>query len=316
MRVLVVGFLVACTGGASEEVSQNDVGAGEWTPDIGWGEDEVDSPTIEASTFGSPLGLVALDETLIYSDERGVYWNIDIEIDEDWWNILPDVEGAGQLTLARGGLVVADETAGTVGWLDLDALEITPIAADLTAPIRIAGDAETVWWIAGGDATGELFAWSGEAPQRVAEGLDEPSGIAVHDGQAYVLEAGSRQVQRFALSGDSEVIGETSLDGRGIGVDDAGVIVTTESSRWPFPGWVEDVDLGTVLCEAPPNPGAVLLTSTHAIFASKQTISMVSRTGGPAANLALRTDVGAMVMAGERLVWTDVDTRQVLSLTP
>lgn len=312
MRVLGVGLLVACTGGASEQSSEQDAGTEDWTPDTGWGEDEVDAPEIEASTYGSPLGLVALDETLIYSDERGVYWNVD----EDWWNIAPDVQGAGQLVLARGGLVVADETAGTVGWMNLDSLEITPLASGLAAPIRVAGDAETAWWIDGDDTTGELFAWSGGEPQRVTEGLDEPKGLAVHGGHAYILEAGARRVQRFASSGESEVVGETSLDGRGIGVDDAGVIVTTESSRWPFPGWVEDVEAGTALCEAPPNPGAVLLTSTRVIFASKQTISMVGRTGGAASNLALRTDVGAMVMAGERLVWTDIDTRQVLSLTP
>jgi len=312
MRVLAIGLMVACTGGASEESSEQDAGPKGWTPDTGWGEDEVGSPVLEASTFGSPIGLVTLDDTLIYSDDRGVYWNVD----EDWWNIAPDVQGAGQLALARDGLIVADETAGTVGWMDLDSFEITPLSADLTPPIRVAGDAETAWWIDGDDASGVLFVWSGGEPQRVAEGLDEPRGIAVHGGQSYIVEAGARQVQRFAPSGDAEILGETSLEGRGIGVDDAGVIVTTESSRWPFPGWVEDVETGTALCEAPPNPGAVLLTSTHAIFASKQTISMVSRAGGSATNLALRTDVGAMVMAGERLVWTDVDTGRVLSLTP
>ncbi len=312
MRLILILSLVACTADKAADGSADGAGGSDWTPDDAWGESEVASPSLEASSFRGPLGLVAVDGTLYFSDERGVHWNGD----EDWWNIAPDVEGAGQLALARGGLLVADETAGTVGWLDLGSHEMTPLASGLVAPISLAGDEDTAWWIDGDGETGSLYSWSGEAPARVIEGLDEPQQMTAHEGGVVVVEAGTKQVLQVWPSGELEVVGSTSLPGRGIAADEDGIVVTTESTRWPYPGWVEDIDEGATLCESPPNPGLVLLTPTHAIFASKQTISMVSREGGAPTSLALRTDVGAMTMAGDRLIWTDVDTGRVLSLTP
>ncbi len=319
MRTVIISLLaLACTSDSAKTTvtgpSAVDT-AVDYTPDEGWGEAAVAAPTLLAEGLDGPSGMVVVDGTL-YVAEEGVGRIVRLESGA----LSTFVDGLAAphgLVATDEGLVIADAeaiwTVSTDGSATQQVSELEPTGA-------LSTDGTHVWWVTSVEGEGDVWRMSLSEPGDaliVLSDLDEPGGLTHKDGAPLVLESGRARAVWGGVSVDEvQATWSTALPGRDIAADDLGVVVTTESSRWPNPGWVARIgqDDPVSLCETPPEPARVRLTQTHVYFASKQGIGRVERDGGTFETVALRTSVGDFLVDAGELIWTDPDRGSVWSV--
>jgi len=319
MRALILSMvLVGCQSepGKTTVVGPEAVDTGgAYSPEDGWGEAGVALPTQVAEGLDGPAGIVVVDGVL-YVAEQGA--GRIVRLAEGEVSTLADGLDAPQGLIAVADGFVVSDAEGI--WTVSAEGEAMRQVADLHPTGALTADETHVWWVTSEDGDGEVWRMSLANPEEatiVLSDLDEPGGITHKDGAPVVLESGRAQaIWGGTAVEEIQATWSTDLPGRGIAADAQGVVATTESSRWPNPGWVADLgeDEPVSLCQIPPEPAGVRLTDTHIYFASKQGIGRVVRAGGTLETVALRTSVADFLVWDGQLIWTDPDRGAVWSV--
>jgi sugar lactone lactonase YvrE len=94
------------------------------------------------------------------------------------------------VAVAPDGAVVATEL-GTGRVLGLKSGRVETLASGLDQPVGLAFDPDGVCLVSASGA-GKIVAVGDSGTDTVVDGLDKPQGILVHDGELYIVDAGSR----------------------------------------------------------------------------------------------------------------------------
>jgi hypothetical protein len=305
--MLALGFLGCASKDPPGLAEPVDTGV-DYVPAQPWAEDSVAAPTVLAEDLDGPFGVLELGGSL-YVTEQGA--GRLVRIGDDGVDVIADGLDAPRGLAAAGDQIVV-AVADAVRAIAADG-EVTELfSGPSTTGVMVASD-DDVWWLAGDEDQVDVWHARVDDPTAAAVWITdvrEPGGMAVLGGAPLIVEGSSAQVL-YAGAEPEEIRGtwSTELPGRDIAADCIGVVVTTESGQWPFPGWVATVGAHDPihLSQTPPEPSHVALSSTHVYFASKQGIAAVSRAGGTYETIALRTSVADIIVSGDRLIWTDPD---------
>jgi hypothetical protein len=310
MRILSLILIMAC--GPKDDSS----GPGQdtaWAPDPAWENAEVPAPRVLMEGLDGPADLTVAGGMLWVAETgAGRIWMHDGHQGEIW---MEGLEAPSRMAADPSGLVVMD--ADRV--LLTDGVSTSILAEGLIAPAAIALGVQSIWWVdegAGNDGVIWRAQRDGSEVTPIAEALESPRGLAVVGERAVVAETGNGRLIQVSPSGalvDLATIGGTVRD---VAADCDGVVVATESSRWPYPGFVSTIVDGSEehLSESPPQPDRVLLSGDRVLWSTKQSIHYVPREGGTLTTAALRTDVADLVVWGQTLIWTDPDRGEVLAV--
>lgn len=99
---------------------------------------------------------------------------------------------------AGGGAVVAEYGTGRVMSVEGDKAAELATGLDKPMGVAIASDGTVYVAEAGG---GRVVKLAGGKAETAVDGLRRPEGIAIHDGTLYIVDAGSKELVEFALSG-------------------------------------------------------------------------------------------------------------------
>ncbi|MFV8819821.1 SMP-30/gluconolactonase/LRE family protein [Haliea sp. E17] len=109
------------------------------------------------------------------------------------------------VALADAGIVTAEYGRGRLLGIDASG-EVSVLATDLAAPKGVAVAADGACYVAE-SAAGKVSRVSGGVAETLLDGLQQPEGIALHQGKLFVLDIGAKTlVECDLLDGDRRVI--------------------------------------------------------------------------------------------------------------
>ncbi len=310
MRILPLILMVAC-GPASGPVGSDPDTA--WAPDPGWENDSVPTPRVLLDGLDEPAGLAVADGQLWLAETgTGRIWVHDGREASVWADGL---DAPGRLAADGDGLVV--QTLSQV--LLLGEGEERILAENPELPTEVALGLDSIWWVDEGTGSdGEVWRADrdGSGAVAVAVGLERPRGLALVGERAVVAETGNWRLIKVAPDRALEALATISGTVRDVAADCTSVVFATESSRWPYPGFISTLDEGVEdrLSESPPQPARILLTGDRVIWATKQSIHSIPREGGTLRTVVLRTNVADMLVSGDTLIWSDPERGAVLAV--
>lgn len=308
MRILPLILLCACTSGSP------DTGAAQqsaWTPDAPWGGAEVPEQRVLVDGLDSPTGL---------AQGFGALWIAETGAGRIWHH------DGQELTLSHEGLDAPSELAATVDGvviidgdevLQAQGSELGVLASELQSPHAPRTGHQSIWWVETGTGNdGRVWRSDSDGVAVVADGLETPQGLALIGERAVVAETGNWRLLQIAENQAPQALATIGGTIRDVGADCEDLFFITESTRWPYPGFVATLSSGEQhnLSESPPEPERMLVLGDQLIWSTKQSIHSVSRDGGTFRTLAQRTAVGEMVIWADTLIWTNPERGEVLAV--
>ena len=308
MRIVSVILLCACT--ADDPQSQAELDSG-WAPGTPWDNDAVPAPRVILDGLEGPAGLSEGFGALVVAESgAGRVWQHDGQVGSV---LIDGLDAPAEVLATPQGVVVID---GDQVLLVVDG-ERAEVASDQQAPQSLRLGLQSVWWVESGSGNdGRIWRMDEGDVHAVAEGLESPHGLAVVGERAMTAETGNWRIIEVSDGGAIEPLAVVGGTIRDVAADCEQPFYVSESTRWPYPGFVGTVSGGEAdpLSESPPEPSRLLTSGPHLIWATKQSIHRVERDGGTFQTLAQRTAVGDMVIWGDTLIWTNPDRGEVLAV--
>jgi len=295
---------------------------GLWTPDGAPELPAVAGAEVVASGFSRPGALVSYGGGFALVDEE-TQEVIVLSGDRDVEVLAEGFGGADLLAESGTTLIVSDSEDNTLWALADGGAEplLLWTGGGPPAALDVLGDA--VWFtVLAGESNSPALGWAalnGSGAELVTESLTEPLGLSATDHAIFVADAGRGEILSVAPEdGALSALAAPFEDPRDVRWDDGTLYFTARSPNWPGGGWLYSMgdagDNTTQLSYSPPGIDRIVLTQDSIYWTSAQSITRVARDGGTYEVLATETRVGGFVVQDDRLLWTDQDRGQVLSI--
>jgi hypothetical protein len=151
--------------------------------------------------------------------------------------------------------------------------------------------------------------------------FDVHEAISVND-TLYLLDRGSKTLYWFDTETNAVTVAFNFTDEpRKLYVESDTLYATTRSSRWPYGGWIvelngsEDSCTETRISDSPPEAEYLLVFDEHLYWSSKQSITRVALEGGTYEMVASMTTVGSMIIHNNSLWWSDSKGGRLFALS-
>lgn len=232
-------------------------------------------------------------------------------------------DGPDLLAAAGDLLVVSDSADPSIWQLELDGSGAAELWAGEEAPTALRLEAGRAWFTAPEGAPSEAaLRWADLGTEElglVTDELVDPTGFVLVGDEVFLADPGRGELLSIdTVTGAAVSLSDPFEDPRDVAWDEGELFFTARSPRWPGGGWVYRLDdLGgspTQLSYSPPGIDQLVLTDDFVYWSSSQSITRAPRDGGTYEVLATETRVGGFLVVGERLVWTDRDRGQLLSV--
>ena len=308
MRILSVILLCACAADDPQSQAERDSG---WAPGTPWDTDAVSAPRVLLDGLDGPAGLSEGFGVLVVAESgAGRVWQHDGQAGTV---LIDGLDAPAEVLATPQGVVVID---GDQVLSIIDG-EHTEVASGQQDPQSLRLGLDSVWWVESGSGNdGRIWRMDDSDVHAVAEGLESPHGLAVVGERAVTAETGNWRIVQVEEDRPAQALAVIGGTIRDVAADCEQPFYVSESTRWPYPGFVGTVSDGEAdpLSESPPEPSRLLVAGPYLIWATKQSIHRVERDGGTFQTLAQRTAVGDMVIWDDTLIWTNPDRGEVLAV--
>ncbi len=312
MRVLSLIVLGACAPGDPPEKTPVEDTA--WLPEEAWEGVDVPTPRVIMEGLSDPQALaVGGGKLWVVEPGEGRVWTYEDGVSEV---AIDGLQAPGRIAADEQGAVLIE--GDSIILIDEGDDPVT-VAEGLFVPVAVGLDHQSIWWVdegTGADGVVGRAARDGTAAETVASGLESPRGLALSGEAAFVAEIGEWRVIKVVPGQSPVEVVSPSGTISDVAADCEGVFWLTESSRWPYPGFVSTVDGSDEqrIAESPPEPDRLILAGTHVLWSTKQSIHSIPRQGGTFTTVAQRTAVGDLVVWGQSLIWSDPERGMVLAV--
>jgi hypothetical protein len=237
-------------------------------------------------------------------------------------DIVSGLPGPDRLAVVDALLVVS--TADEPGlWAVDPSGAVSPLWGGDAPVVGLSLVSQRLWFVLGlGDSTSPSLRWldlDSKDHGVITEDLDDPGGFTVVDDTVFLADPGRGELLAFdRLSGSETVLAVPDEDPRDVVWDDGDLFFTARSDRWPGGGWIyataETGGALSPLSYSPPGIDRLSLAGDFLYWSSAQSITRAPRDGGTYEVLASETRVADFLVLPDRLVWTDPDRGQLLSV--
>jgi hypothetical protein len=153
----------------------------------------------------------------------------------------------------------------------------------------------------------------------VSDDLTEPTGLTGTSDSVVVADAGSGELLAFdSTTGVETLLAAPDESPRDVVADQGDLVFTARSERWPGGGWVYGLpEAGgplDSLSYSPPGIDRVVIAGDYIYWTSAQSITRAPRSGGSYEVLATETRIAGFYVTNDRVLWTDPDRGQLLSV--
>jgi hypothetical protein len=280
------------------------------------------TPDILLDGLDDPAGITALDGSFVLA-ERGADTLRWISGDGTADGLLATgVPGPSLILAVPGGILVTSEAPPGI-WSVAGAADPESLWSGQADVLDLHVQGGRLWFsVSEGESSSASLRWldledGGDGV--VGEDLIEPTGITGTSDSIVVADAGSGELLAFdSTTGVETLLAAPDESPRDVVADQGDLVFTARSERWPGGGWVYGLpEAGgplDSLSYSPPGIDRVVVAGGYIYWTSAQSITRAPRSGGSYEVLATETRVADFCVTKDRLVWTDPDRGQLLSV--
>lgn len=279
-------------------------------------------PDILLDGLDDPAGITAMEGSFVVA-ERGadaLHW---LSSDGSSYGLLPaGILGPSLLIAVPGGIVVTSSAPPGI-WSVAGAAAPQNLWSGEASVLDLHLQGDRLWFsLSEGESSAASLRWLGLGNSEsglVSEDLSEPTGLTATADSVVVADAGSGELLAFdSTTGAETVLAAPDESPRDVVADQGDLFFTARSERWPGGGWVYGLPEGGVVLESlsysPPGIDRLVVAGDYIYWTSAQSITRAPRSGGSYEVLATETRVADFYVTDDRLLWTDPDRGQLLSV--
>jgi len=280
------------------------------------------TPDILLDGLDDPTGITEMEGSFVLA-ERGadtLHWIAGDGIADGL--LATGVPGPNQLLAVPGGIVVTSSAPPGI-WLVAEAADPESLWSGQADVLDLHFQEGRLWFsVSEGASSPASLRWlalSDSGVGLVSEDLTDPTGLTGTSDSIVVADAGSGELLAFdSTTGVETLLAAPDESPRDVVADQGDLVFTARSERWPGGGWVYGLpEAGgplDSLSYSPPGIDRVLVAGDYIYWTSAQSITRAPRSGGSYEVLATETRVADFCVTKDRLVWTDPDRGQLLSV--
>lgn len=314
-------FLVTLLIGCGESLDS-------WSPGVPPDVGAVSEPVVLAEGLGQPRDLVRIDDDLYVVDRLlGRLLRVPIEGGEAT-EVLTGLNDPWHMATDGQDIVITEPQGGRVLSVSLDGTMRIAMEGQFW-PWDIEMSDGVAWWIEQGGEGVSPSVWTMEVetltPTLLASEFIKPQGLKLIEHEILVTETGgaNRLTSVSIENGTKSVVATFEKESPQAVIQDldSQELFLTTRGDWGG-GWVHSIDssTGTVdpVSYSPRGLMGLELWEDQIIWASRETITQTSRTGGAYYPLAIETAVWDFILTekegGPWLIWTDLQRGEILGI--